>query len=365
MTLKREIVLFGSGTPRTGGSLVSNLLSTRNDFLMTTDLLHFFRFIYKKYSPLNLKNKKLLVSELCLRLKYRFKINLKIEILYNKIRYAKNYVEIFFFIISELKKKVNKSHYGEFANSEWRNIGSFLNLDKRFKAFQLIRDPRAVLVSFKKITFEKNLKYINVLLSWIDSMRYLKKNKKIYSSKRFLVIKFEDIHKNPKKISKKLSSFLNIPFDKNMIDEKLWPKLLKNNIYQVNISSFNKKKIFGFSEKRTSNWKEKILRWELALAQDLTGPYLKEFGYKKIKVNEKDLKEAYNILSKDKKLLKKIRNFKKNKKISSKKLRDPSNPKNWSATNFKKYPNKMFVDTPDFKKYLKDFRNIKETIKTL
>ena len=26
----------------------------------------------------------------------------------------------------------------------------------------------------------------------------LKKNKKIYSSKRFLVIKFEDIHKNPK-----------------------------------------------------------------------------------------------------------------------------------------------------------------------
>ena len=34
-------------------------------------------------------------------------------------------------------------------------ICSFLNLDKRFKAFQLIRDPRAVLVSFKKITFEK------------------------------------------------------------------------------------------------------------------------------------------------------------------------------------------------------------------
>ena len=73
-----------------------------------------------------------------------------------------------------------------------------------------------------------------------------KKNKKFTHPKRFLVIKFEDIHKNPKKISKKLSSFLNIPFDKNMIDEKLWPKLLKNNIYQVNISSFNKKKFSVF-----------------------------------------------------------------------------------------------------------------------
>ena len=39
-----------------------------------------------------------------------------------------NYVEIFFYYF-ELKKK-NKSHYGEFANSEWRNIGSFLNVIK-------------------------------------------------------------------------------------------------------------------------------------------------------------------------------------------------------------------------------------------
>ena len=60
------------------------------------------------------------------------------------------------------------------------------------------------------------------------------------------------------------------------------------------------------------------MRWELALAQDLTGPYLKEFGYKKIKVNEKDLKEAYNILSKDKTLLKKLEISKKIKKSVAK-----------------------------------------------
>ena len=34
-----------------------------------------------------------------------------------------------------------------------------------------------------------------------------------------------------------------------MIDEKLWPKLLKNNIYQVNISSFNKKKFSVFQRR--------------------------------------------------------------------------------------------------------------------
>ena len=229
----------------------------------------------------------------------------------------------------------------------------------------MIRDPRAILVSFKNITFEKNLRYINVLLSWIDSIRYLKKNREKYSSKRFLVIRFEDIHRNPMKTSKKFCNFLDVSFKKNMINEKLWPKLLKNNIYQVNTSSYNKKKIFGFSKKRTLNWKKKILKWEIALAQDLTGPYLKEFGYKKINIKNKYLKEAYEVISEDKKLLKRIKNYKKNKKISSIKLRDPSNPKNWSATNYTKYPNKMFIDTPDFEKYMKDFKKIKKTIKRL
>ena len=63
--------IFGSNTPRSGGTLISNLLSMHPDVLITKDLFHFFRHIYKKYDPLNSKNLTLLVHELVIRIKYR------------------------------------------------------------------------------------------------------------------------------------------------------------------------------------------------------------------------------------------------------------------------------------------------------
>ena len=46
-------ILFGTATSRTGGAMLSNLLSIHKDVLVTTDFLHFFRFIYNKYSPIS------------------------------------------------------------------------------------------------------------------------------------------------------------------------------------------------------------------------------------------------------------------------------------------------------------------------
>ncbi len=358
-------VLFGTGTARSGGSLVCNLLSVRKDYGVTTDMLHFFRFIFNKYNPINIRNKKLLVLELCLRLKYRFKINLNPKIMIKKIIKLNTYLDIYLTIIDFLKKITKKKYYGEYANSEWRNVSTFLELDKNFKAFQIIRDPRAVLTSFKEITFEKNLKYFNIIFDWIDSINYLKKNKKKYKASRFIDIKFEDIHNNPIKTSKKFCKFLNVKFHSRMLDTKLWPLLLKNKIYQVNISNYNQKKTFGFSKQRTLNWKKRIKNWELALVQDLLNKYLKEFKYDILATNKSHLKEAYKIISKDKELLKKIIKFKKKNIVDHKKLRDPSNPKNWSATNFVKYPNKKFSETSDYKKYIKEFDLVKNQIERI
>jgi len=39
----REI-LFGTATSRTGGAMLSNILSVHKDILVTTDFVHFFRF---------------------------------------------------------------------------------------------------------------------------------------------------------------------------------------------------------------------------------------------------------------------------------------------------------------------------------
>ena len=75
--MKKNVILFGTSTPRSGSALVSNILSAHKDIIITKDLIHFFRHIYEKYSPItNKANQYKLVYEMCLRIRIRKKIKL-------------------------------------------------------------------------------------------------------------------------------------------------------------------------------------------------------------------------------------------------------------------------------------------------
>ena len=58
-----------------------------------------------------------------------------------------------------------KKIIGESANTEWRNIGNLLNLNKNYKAYQVIRDPRSILSSFKKLTYLEGYDYLDIIFS--------------------------------------------------------------------------------------------------------------------------------------------------------------------------------------------------------
>ena len=110
--MKKEILLFGSGTPRSGGSLVSNILSVHKDIIITSDLIHFFRHIYKKYLPLyTAQNKFLLVEEMCLRIKTRNNIILNSKQILKNIKNVKNYAQLVQRIFTYILKKNKKNYY--------------------------------------------------------------------------------------------------------------------------------------------------------------------------------------------------------------------------------------------------------------
>ncbi len=356
--MKKKLIL-GTCLPRSGGSLASNLLTCHRRILVTTDLFHFFRFSIGKYKPIEkFSNQYKLVQDVCLRLKIRNKININPqEILKN--REIKSYKEILdSFAEFIAKRTAGKNYIGEVANNEWRNIENFLKMSTEHKAFQIIRDPRAVLASWKKLTYSKGNKYLNIIFQWIDAANYCEKNKRKYI-KSFIVIKFEDIHKNPKKIAKKFCKFLKVSFDKNMINEKKWPLLLKNKFVKVNYSSYSKKKIYGFSLKRTKNWKIKIEKWEIALIQHLCKKYLKKFNYEIIPTTKNDLKKGLQKIREDKLLKKNYEVFIKTGEGANKFLKDPTKPENWgtvSSSNLKE----KFTDTNDYKKYIKYKKIINE-----
>tara|TARA_B100000989_G_scaffold172513_1_gene129296 strand:+ start:1911 stop:2999 length:1089 start_codon:yes stop_codon:yes gene_type:complete len=360
-----EKIIFGSSTPRSGGSLVTNILSLHPDVIITKDFVHFFRYIYKKYSPLTKKNLYKLVYEFCLRIKYRNKIiiNPK-EILKNINLKNPSYKNIYISISKIILKNTNKKIYGENANSEWNNVSNFLNLDKNFLAYQVIRDPRAVLMSWKNLTYEPGYKYLIIIFYWLDAIQELEKNKNYFKS-RFTYVKFENIHSNPYKSISKLYKHFDLTFHSNFLNINNFKKQKKNKFIHINVSGYTNKKVIGFSKKRLKSWKKEIHPWEVALTQRLLKKYMLKYNYEIIKTSKKDLKKGIEIVNEDKLLKNLYEKFLKKGIGTSKRLSDPSKPENWSAVDTSKNIKLKFIDTPDYKRYMNNLKKINIKINKL
>lgn len=353
---------------RSGGSLVCNLLSTHKDVVILIDVIHFFRHIYKKYEPISKKsNLYKIAGELSIYLKYRKNINIDKKLFLENLKQTnpKKYSDLYNSLIQTLLYLIpRKKILGEYANGEWRNIETFLDFNKKNIAYQVTRDPRGMLSSWKKTTFSKGYKYLNSIFNWIDSIDYAIKYKKRYSAKRFLLIKFEEVHNNPKKISKKLCNFLGINMDRNMLTPSKWKSLLKNKFIYVNVSAYDKKTVYGFSVKRINNWKKNLDDWEISLIEYLCGTRMKKIGYKVYKKNPNLYKKGLRIMNRDTLLKKRLRIFLNKNRGTHEKLNDPSQPKNWGVTNNTKDKirniSKKFIDTEDYKNYLRDLKKIKK-----
>lgn len=361
--MKKDVkIIFGSSTPRSGGTLLSNILSINENILITKDLVHFFRYFYKKYTPLE-KNLRRLSYEFCLRIKYRKSIIFDAEDLFIYLKKNKSFTydkvlkNIFRYILIKQNKKIKI--IGEIANSEWHNIGNFLKLNKTHKAFQIIRDPRAIISSWKKLTYEKGYRYLIMIFYWLDSINYSEKYSKQFSKKRYLKIKFEDIHSEPVLAIKRIYNFLDIKNYKISFNKIIWQKKLNSHFIDLNVSSYNNKISYGFSKKRTINWKKNIKDWEVVLIEHLLGDKMKKLNYELLNYNNKLLKKGIKIIKKDKLLLKYYKKFIKDQTGTHDKLRDPSKPENWSASNYSKNLRAKFIDTTEYKNYINELRKIK------
>ena len=112
MQVNSKKIVFGSGTPRSGGTLISNFISTNKEICITTDLVHFFRHIYKKYGNLTGSKKINIAIEFYLRLKFRQNILINLEKFIENIENAKNYRDILIIISNYISTKIKKKELG-------------------------------------------------------------------------------------------------------------------------------------------------------------------------------------------------------------------------------------------------------------
>ncbi len=351
--------IFITGTMRTGSSLVSNALSVHSKILVLSDRVHFFRFIYKRYEPLNENNIHKMLLHQKARLYFRFGVELNIKSIMKNIKkkgfaYSVIYDEIMKYYLRQTGKEI----WGDDPALQWREIPIFLKLFPKGKIIHLFRDPRAIMVSWKKSSGLPNNGYLNSLFNGIDSLNYVNKYSESLSHESYFPLKYENLISEPMMWMKKLCDFLAVNFEATMIQPEKWEFLLRDVPVELGRSSFDGT-VVGFSPKRATRWKEIIEKWELCLIESLAGDILSQHGYELIgeSFTSSDFALALEKIKKNKFLLKQLFAYLDTGKGTNKYPTDPTYYKNWGAPSD---PSKWFKDTLEAKEYLKEMEKIND-----
>ena len=269
-----------AGTLRGGSSVVYNALNAHSKIMILGEYVHFFRFIYKHYDPLNRINVERLLDEMHARLYWRYRVEIdKDKILSaidsNGYTYQVVYDAIMTFFLEIMEKDIP----GEDAADNWKSIPEFLSLFSDAKVIQVYRDPRAVVASWKKSS-RNNTDYMGVLFNCIDNMKSCSYYKKYLSPDVYYCIKYEDMLMSPERIVRELCDFIDEKFEPLMIQPEKWNELFDGVYMKRGWSSHVGEMKEGFDLTRINAWNDSLDDWELCMCETIANDCMKELGYR-------------------------------------------------------------------------------------
>jgi hypothetical protein len=271
--------IFITGTWRCGSTLASRILNAHPDISLIYDGLHILNYIseeeiYKK-KLINISSKKIKINSI---IKNRF--NKSIELKISSVR------KFYRSVLTQLSIDKSKKIFGEKSNVQWRSIEKFLKIFPKGRVLHIVRDPRAVLASWKYFTYSKGDKYIDSIFNSYDSMKHAEIYKKKFYNKRYCVVRYEDLVINPKKTLKSIMKKFELRFNYKMLDFKNYQDNIGNK--WLSNSSYNTELQNKIYKKNINEWKNKLNENEIYLCETLLEKTMINFDYKLNFVQQKN-----------------------------------------------------------------------------
>jgi hypothetical protein len=285
-----ETPIFITGLYRSGTTLLSRAMNAHPKLSITFDNVHFMRFCYQKFNPLIEKNILNLLNEVSQRIFERSKIELdKKSILSELSTFEKiEYSHIYNIIMKNcFLHEPNKVIWGEKTNVAWGAIPDFLKMFPNGKCIFLLRDPRDVLCSFKRMTTNPWPGYLDAIFASLGAFQQALYLNKKYSKDNLKIIKYENFVNKPDKVLKDICSFVDIIYDQKMTNIQHYKDI--NGEKWISNTSYSKK-ITKISNESIGRWKKNILKEELCLLETILQEEMKQYGYelseKKYSIND-------------------------------------------------------------------------------
>lgn len=355
--------VFGVGTGRSGGWLATNIMSVHSQVMAFNERVHFFRFYYQKYDPLTPQNVERMIRHMCLRLDARFDLKLNPEPMIADVLSGLpiTYKTCYAAIMRYLSGLAGRPIWVEYAPITWRSIPVFMSMfPNQGRAFHIYRDPRAVLASWKRMSFMPDNLYLNQIFNWIDSINHLLRFRGLYSKEHYLPLHFESIHLRPEEAVKSICDLIGVDVETQQLELERWPELFDPRFVEANVSSHDGKQYFGFNPELIDNWRKVLEPWEIALVEFLAAPQMDVMGYERSEVcRVDDARKGLNTVRAQPFLCRNLQILLTTGEGTQDLPNDPTKPENWAARDgFKR-----FVDTPQYHRYLQDIEAVEARLR--
>ena len=263
---------------RSGSTLLSLILDQSNEISSTSDTIHFMRFSYNKYLPIE-ENYKTLVEDTASRIKEKWGFELNQEDVLKRVsEHSKiSQAVVYDSLVRSFLNLNNSQRWCDRTAVGWERIPDFLEMFPNGKALHIYRDPRAVLLSFKKYTFLKEPAYLDSIFASSALFNFLNR-KSIKENPNIFQLKYEDLVAEPENEIKTLCNFLEIEYTPKMLDVKNFKDKFGNS-FDGNSSHFKGKSKIDNSS--VNIWKNQLSKVEIYFTEHILGKELDWFGYEK------------------------------------------------------------------------------------
>jgi len=253
--------IFITGVPRSGTTLMAQIINNHPDINCAYDSVNFMRFWHD--------DKHESIQDTHDRIQKRWGMSFDIE----KVLEQKTKAGIY----DTMMKSIFDSEktWGEKTTMCWNAVPEFLEMFPNGRVIHMIRDPRDVLASWKKFTNAPGNDYLDIVFNCLGSMQRAKLYSKRYPIENYMHVRFEDLVRHPEEMVRGMCYLFDIEYTDEMINpdkftDKSGDKWTGNSMY---------KEFKEITPKAIGNYKDKLKEWEVFFAERYTNDMMSEYGY--------------------------------------------------------------------------------------
>ena len=266
---------------RSGSALHSRMMNAHPNISISCDIIKFYTYCYKRYMPLNDESVLQMIDEVGNRLRERFQVSIDTDECWKMIKGRPlRHSIIYTSLLQHFNAITNnepKQIVGESESLVWSKIPDFLRMFPNGKAILMVRDPRDVLVSFRKHTIAPNHDYLISIFNSLSLFSHCRDYTYNYPD-RFLPVRFEELKHDPVRIMRATSEFLGVEYHPDMVDDEKWVNNKGGKWRNTEVSAFYAE---GDHLAPVGRWRRIILPEDLFLCEWICGQHMELLGMKR------------------------------------------------------------------------------------